>query len=246
MLKNLKLHINDKTIPFWAQSPDYITSTIERYGCWEPNVTYAFTSLLSRQTLSFCDVGAHFGYYSVLHKYFQPDSSRLAVEPNPTLIFKTGALAQNLATQEILGAAIGDGLPMDYGISKNGNSGGSGKFVLTASSEIETIPLSSLPSFSLYKIDVEGGEYEVLNSLCERRTLPLTALYIFLEVSPALNYNGALEATKLLLDNGYYVYDLGLEERGAYGIREPKPLDWGVFKKCRQTNLLGARNALFS
>jgi FkbM family methyltransferase len=89
------------TQTFWGTSldvllPDAVAYAIAAFGIWEPELTRALIRIL-RPGMTFFDVGAHIGYFTVLASTIVgPDGSVHAFEPAPVA---ADLLRHNAATQ---------------------------------------------------------------------------------------------------------------------------------------------------
>jgi FkbM family methyltransferase len=147
-------------------------------GDWEPWVTNAMRSVLSRigPGFTFIDVGANFGWYTLLAHRMDAHSV-VAIEPNPRLfelLRKTVAVNGRIGKtglMELAATATVQRLFLEFTWDELGG----GRLVEDATRShsrvvpVSGVPLdtvipyaSTLPPRVVIKIDVEGGEVDVL------------------------------------------------------------------------------------
>jgi len=141
---------------------DWIKAEIEKTGVWEPRTTeYVEKHLKKGQT--FVDVGANVGYYSVLAEKL--GAKVLAFEPS---VNNRKYLEKNTKDVKIYSQALSDKngsailytdtTPGQYSLVRKNSEKGE---------KVETIRWDELklPVADFYKIDVEGGERQVLEGM---------------------------------------------------------------------------------
>jgi FkbM family methyltransferase len=148
---------------------DIIGRRLLIFKVWEPDITDIFLKNLKTAEL-FIDVGAHWGYYSVLFALeSSPDAQVYSIEPNP----KTFRVLQNNVTLNDLGSKItliSAALGRTQGSGhlqpgKKENSGNSKLSEIGIKVDIDCLDNSKLfprKKVSIVKVDVEGSEYDVL------------------------------------------------------------------------------------
>lgn len=205
-------------------------------GVWEPHVTAAFGSCLSRGDVC-VDVGAHVGYYTlVASKRVGPNGHVYALEPAPD---NFASLCANLELNGVTnvtpiraaaGAAEGRAFLRD---PLPGNSG-SAAIVLddasatevTVRTVSEVVSQSDLGRVRVVKIDVEGYEVEVLRGLAsmfEHGARPA----LFVELHGARAEAGARELAGISRAYGLRTYELqkGVgDARFSTNKQPPRPL----------------------
>jgi len=167
----------------FADTSDFVGSTLATTGVWEPHVTRRFQSILSPGDV-FVDVGAHIGYYTLLaSKLVGAEGHVYALEPARTTY---EALCSNLALNGVAnvtalriaaGAEDGRALLYDAPPGHSGRasirdlSGSAGAGGVAGATGVDVRPVASVVPQSerervrLVKIDVEGYEAEVLSGL---------------------------------------------------------------------------------
>jgi FkbM family methyltransferase len=150
-------------------------------GYWEMWLTIFFARLI-KPGMTVIDVGANFGYYTLLFGYLVEDDGYVyAVEPNPQVVarLRRSVDLNGLAKRTtIVGAAAGSShggeviLYVPFGEAKNGTIIGSGDAISPDLGSIHRVPQVSLdevaakaPRIDLVKIDVEGSEEAVIFGL---------------------------------------------------------------------------------
>lgn len=121
----------------------------------------------------FIDVGAAFGYHSIIASHFAEDV--LAFEPHPIrhglLTWNTRDLYNIRCSNSFIGPSNSDVYVPPRTMGSVGNRRGDRTFNIKNILDIETVPLSLLLTIPAYidknilvKIDVEGNELDVLDS----------------------------------------------------------------------------------
>ena len=148
---------------------DIIGRRLLIFKVWEPEITDFFLQH-SKTAELFIDVGAHWGYYSILFALeSSPDAQVYSIEPNT----KTLGVLQNNVTMNHLESKINlisKALGRTQGTGhlwpgKKQNSGSSKLSDIGFKVEIDCLDNSKLfprKKVSIVKIDVEGSEYDVL------------------------------------------------------------------------------------
>ena len=246
------------------QKDDYISKSLHYNKMWEPNVTY-FIQKCSTKDGVFVDVGANLGYHSLVACKLY--ARCLLFEPLPQ---NSSRILQSIAHNKLTNMTL-----IQNGVGKDDNTlvsmvvlhhnmGGSknieleklgaqpGRSIVT---DIKVTTLDSackdMPKIRLMKIDVEGFELEVLQGF--RHGLSLQKVdYFIIELSPTMMpISKCVDILKLLVDNKYYLYDIGLEEKGR--VAHVKSFvnitgaDYVSFiSKIHQTNILASHKYLDS
>lgn len=136
------------------------------WGTYEPEQTQAFQKVIRPGDVVF-DVGAHYGYYTLLSSALAGAGGRVfAFEPSPGNIphLKKHIEINRCSNVEVLELALSD----HEGTARFDNQAGSGTGHLAADGRIE-VQITTLDAISprlsplnVLKIDVEGAEVEVL------------------------------------------------------------------------------------
>ena len=143
-------------------------------GSWEPN-TYKILSHFLNENSNYCDIGAWIGP-TVLHAA-QCAKNVVCFEPDPTAYryLRWNIDLNNLKNVTSYSLALAESMSISRMASHRGKPGdsmtsllfdnqGSGVDVLTLEWE-QFLSLSPINQFDFLKIDIEGGEYQLLPSL---------------------------------------------------------------------------------
>jgi FkbM family methyltransferase len=181
-------------------------------GSFEPN-EFNFLDRLLKPGMAFVDVGANDGYYTLFAARRVGSTGRVvSVEPSSR---ERGHLERNLARNDLgnvavvpsaLGAAAGVAeLRLAHGVHTGHNTLGSFAHDDVVPASVERVPLETLdtvaarlglPRIDVIKIDVEGGEANVIAGA--RGVLTSTRPLLMMEVTDgALRAQGSSEASLL-------------------------------------------------
>jgi FkbM family methyltransferase len=245
---------------------DYISKILQTNSVWEPNVTYYLQSLTNKGI--FIDVGANIGYFSIMgselysHVYsFEPIKENI-------LLFQASVKKNNIKNitivPQVCGANDGDKLRLT---SFPANMGGTRNLEITKKQDVSHleskdqgefdvitmdtfIKQNGITTIDLIKIDVEGYEPNVLNGFIHGIKAHVAKNIIF-ELSPcSLEASVCTQMLDLLKLNGYFLYDIGVNESGSE-IKSSKcsfisDLDFSDYvKTIKQTNILASTVKLF-
>jgi len=166
------------------QLADTIQNSIWLTGRWEPVITEFFRRTLAPGDI-FVDVGANIGYYSLLASRLVSQTGRVyAIEASPTILrLLEGNIALNHATNvEVIHAIAADREgEKEFWLAPRSNMGHSTSVETLARTEgmrsegrvrcgtlASIVPADQLLNARLIKIDVEGAERAVLESVLDR------------------------------------------------------------------------------
>ena len=166
---------------FYGLLPEVVSSHIWRWGFFEEEVCYFLCTLL-QEGMTFVDVGAHFGFFSLLASHLVGRQGRvIALEPAPRThqqLLKNVAAHSNITVFQR--AAFSESLALrfnDYGIA---HSGYNSAFGIRSTDEhgpraniinVQAVRLDDLldecavTSIDVVKIDAESSEAYVLDGL---------------------------------------------------------------------------------
>jgi FkbM family methyltransferase len=137
-------------------------------GQFEPYKTEAFLNNFRRGDVFF-DIGAHFGYFSAIAAGINSGSGQIfAFEPRPMNIkfFKRHISANNFKNVKLFEAAVGETVSEVKFETSHGSATGrvseKGDLVVKQLCIDKMVKEGILPCPTFIKIDVEGGEIEVL------------------------------------------------------------------------------------
>ncbi len=170
------------------------------WGTYEPEQTQAFQKIIRQGDVVF-DVGAHYGYYTLLASALAGEKGRVfAFEPSPGNIprLRRHLEVNHCDNVEVLALALSD----HEGMSRFDNRAGSGTGHLSPNGQVEVQVTSldavsaRLPAPNVIKIDCEGAEVEVLRG--GEKTIRGAKPAIFLST-----HGDALKQTCFSLLNGW-------------------------------------------
>jgi len=168
--------------PFHCDLRDTISREVCFTGCYEPQVSALVRSIL-RPGMSFVDVGANWGYFTLLAASLVGRSGRvLSLEPDPRLFsilqgnVSRGRLDYVTAMQ--LAASHESGIVSLTGYTEDGGNFGisritqrsekeEGVFQVNSDSLDSILKLHGMLSVDLMKMDIEGGEVFAIAGLDE-------------------------------------------------------------------------------
>jgi FkbM family methyltransferase len=167
---------------FHCDLRDTISREVCFTGCYEPQETALVRSIL-RPGMSFVDVGANWGYYTLLAASLVGSKGRvLSVEPDPRLF---PILQENVARSELeqvtvlqMAAAHKPGTLTLAGYTEDGGNHGISRIITDGGGDESVFQVSSdsldrilhqhgLLSIDLMKMDIEGAEAFALTGLAE-------------------------------------------------------------------------------
>lgn len=223
-----KYHFADITT-FWGQKmrvvlPEGVSVSLYRYGFFEEELTAIFLKLI-RPGMTVFDIGAHFGYFSLLASALVGDNGKVfSFEPTPST---HGVLSHNLRSKKnvvVTHAAVfssaGEMTFQDFGVANSAfNTLAGGKLTgwqregfKSTECKVKTIALDPffteigrIPDF--IKMDAENAELPILegmqNTLAgERRPI------ITVEVGDAPDEkDSSKRPVTFLVERGYKVYE---------------------------------------
>lgn len=148
------------------------------FGVWEPVVSAAVWALLPPGA-SFVDIGAHFGYYSLLAaRRGTPSDQLLAAEPVERVreVLQSNLQSAGLAKAQVRSVAVGrTSGTIRIHEGPRGNLGGSRTVTPTDEKDGTDVPMITMAELADWnvlrpgwlKVDVEGDELAVLQSVAD-------------------------------------------------------------------------------
>jgi FkbM family methyltransferase len=238
---------------------DYISTTIKRYGIWEPNVTY-WIERLSNGGI-FIDVGSNIGYCSLIASKVYSNVYSFEPVPENFTLFQKSIDDNNIKNLKLITKCVGktDNETLELSSFKH-NMGGTrnikntikqdvSRLVIDSTRDYDVITLDTftdnLGVIDLIKIDVEGHELEVLKGFV-KNIKKCTAFII--ELSPCcLPNQTCIDILDFLKNNHYFIYDIGLCETGntvkSTGCKEI--FDFKTFvTSFNQTNIIASQTKI--
>jgi FkbM family methyltransferase len=204
---------------FSGNAAEVVGRYIYYFGVWEPVISALMASWL-KPGRTFVDVGAHFGWYSLLAApRVGPSGGVVSVEASPPT---RRALEHNVAINgfrnvRVVGAAVWSTeaeLDLHSGPASNlGVTSLTARHADTPSYRVKALPLRSIltpaeiESACLLKIDVEGAEVEAIEGFAEALPkLPADAK-IVMEITPELAARAA-SIVETMRSAGFRMYQL--------------------------------------
>jgi len=204
--------------------PEGISTSIWRYGFFEADVCLALLLLL-RPGMTFVDVGAHIGFFSLLASHLLGETGRvLAVEPTPRS-FKL--LRENIDSRKgvhaVRCAAYSDSCALsltDFGVAASGYNSVAGcrngaldaaaarKLTVPARPLDELLAHEGIHGADVVKIDVESAELEVLKGLKGQVAAAKPTLIVEVGDLSAAATQSSSEVVKWLTSRDYLVFEV--------------------------------------
>jgi FkbM family methyltransferase len=225
---------------------DSISREVCFAGCYEPQETALVRAIL-RSGMCFVDVGANWGYFSLMAAYLVEGAGRvISLEPDPRLFSK---LQENLAANHLehvtalpLAAADRRGSLTMMGYDENGGNFGMSRVVarppafetffrVSANSLDSILSEQEIGSVDLMKMDIEGAEAMALAGLW--RSLSAGRIkFLLLELHPTalLDRGSSTQAVVEILRAAQYTglsidHSPSATHRSAYGrVRDLRSL----------------------
>lgn len=203
---------------------DFVPQMILCFGVWEPQVSAAIRSALHPGDL-FVDIGANIGYHTLLAAdAVGPGGSVVAIEASPSIFARLQRnIALNgldqvrpvcMAVAETAGVLDFYRAPGDNS-GRSGTSGGDGHVLearVPAAPLHEILTPAERARIALIKIDIEGGEVEVVRNILDNLHLYPARMGLLVEISP----NGAWpDQFRRMLAAGFEAHAI----RNSYSLR---------------------------
>lgn len=213
------------------------------YRQWEAELTRLIDKLLSEATI-FVDVGANFGYFTLLGAKKlanRPGASVIAVEPNPKLVKllrRNAEINWSLAPIKIFDAAAGEkkGQVTLFVPQEHGANGGLTSHAKADKHKVAMVRVDDIvPAdqiVDVMKIDVEGHEFRVLKGAVEviKRS---PAIKIILEWSPGQMREAGVDPREIC----EFMQEMGLSPFHARGTIGEK-MNWNDLIGSGYDNIL--------
>lgn len=234
------LNVSHQSINFVCDLQDAIAREVYFMGHYEPQETALVCDIL-RPGMCFVDVGANWGYYTLLAAALVGDGGRvISLEPHPRLfhLLKTNVSKNELSQVSLMdvAAADRDGEMNLEGFDETHSNSGTSRLTEKLNENAlnyrvkgrllePLLDASSVTDVDLLKIDIEGGEALVLPTL--RQGLARGRFkHILLELHPAALRQMRVSAESLIemvLSFGYYAWGIDHSakafRRAAYSNR---------------------------
>lgn len=204
---------------------DFISKSIIDNKCWEPNITGLFHFLYGNKIDNILfDVGANIGYFSLISSKFCQNIYSFDVNKCNIHLLNRSIKLNNITNINTYCKCIVDSNNKFY---KTNNISGHNIGALRieecdqTSSNIENLLLddfiieNNIDNIDIMKIDIEGSELICLGGL--KKTLTSDIIKnVIIEVTPLWGIEEAVNILKILNENNYRLYDVGLKECGEY------------------------------
>ena len=208
---------------FQCDARDSVAREVCFTGCYEPQETQLASRLLRRGDV-FVDVGANWGYFTLAAAHWVGPSGRvIAFEPEPRLfeLLRTNLALNGMATARARRLAVGAGPGAmrfaafdadagNWGVSRSVAPAARADFECQTEALDDQLDAEQIDTVQLTKIDVEGGEADVLAGM--RAGLLLRRYrYVLLECHADLLAERGIavrDCVAPLLDAGYRAWTI--------------------------------------
>jgi FkbM family methyltransferase len=218
---SVKVRTEDGDV-FDCHPPDLIQLYLWVFGIWEPDLTHFIRRRLKPGDL-FVDVGANIGYFSVVAARAVGDSGKVvAVEASPRVFqdlqqtLRENGCSSTVRTVNVAATAKAGSIPVYAGPAHNtGLTSTVERWGRRQQATVEALPLDDILTAEemsrvrVLKIDVEGGEDQVLAGMARVISDAPRDLEILVELSPqwwANNTNRPIDVLEPFIDGGFHVY----------------------------------------
>lgn len=198
---------------------DFLVHNLILHGSWEDDEAQIVETIAQTSSV-FLDVGANFGYFSMLAAQTMGAQGRvLAFEPNPEMvnIARRSFAKSSLKSIDLIPAAVGNDngrlqLHLNGGPNRGktslyaGNTNGAGTVEVDCLRLDDFLSARQIPAVDFMKIDVEGHEWFALKGAIE--TLKAYRPAILMELVPSLlaqSGHGVDDVLNLLAPMGYEI-----------------------------------------
>lgn len=207
---------------FECHPPDLIQLYLWIFGVWEPDLTHFIRRRL-RPGDVFVDVGANIGYFSVIAaRHVGADGRVVAIEASPRMFadleetLRANGSSSIVRAVNVAAAAQAGSIPVYAGPAHNtGLTSTVERWGRPQQATVEALPLDDILSTEeisrarVLKIDVEGGEDQVLAGMDRVIRDAPRELEILVELSPQWwsdSTNRPIDVLKPFIDAGFNVY----------------------------------------
>jgi len=218
-------------LQLWLDVTDWVQYQIYFFGVYESKSVALFKTLAVNASVVF-DIGSHIGQYSLECAYADVTQSKqiFAIEVNPktfTYLLNNIQLNKFSNVKPVLGAIsskpdiLNINIPAYWNmgntqINEANENNGFDNYLAASFSIISLLKKYDLQFIDLVKIDVEGYEFDVLNSLFEQNIFPMNIIF---EYIPDV-FTQSLALIALLKTKGYIIKDI---EGNNYGGEKEVP-----------------------
>lgn len=244
-----------------CRPPDLVMMYVNLFGVWEPDVSRFIARRLTKND-TFIDVGANVGYYSLLAASIVEDGRVVAIEASPRIFAR---LTENIARNERLinvravhvAASSKEGeLAIHLGPEHNlgltttsARSGYAAEAIVSAKPMHVILTEKEIAEARLVKIDVEGGEDEVLAGMAEFLERCRDDVEILVELTPRWwsgDERSPSGVLKMFFDAGFHAYQLNnnywpWRYLWAREVKPPRRVRFDLKKDVRRLDLVLSR-----
>ena len=207
---------------FECHPPDLIQLYLWIFGVWEPDLTHFIRRRL-RPGDVFVDVGANIGYFSVIAaRYVGAEGRVVAIEASPSMFadleetLRANGSSSIVRAVNVAAAAQAGSIPVYAGPAHNtGLTSTVERWGRPQQATVQALPLDDILSpeeisrARVLKIDVEGGEDQVLAGMARVIRDAPRELEILVELSPQWwsdSTNRPIDVLEPFIDAGFHVY----------------------------------------
>lgn len=227
IFKNL---LNNEYSIFNYGPQDYISNSIIKYKCWEPNITNIFESIIKNSNnCVILDIGCNIGYFSLLSSKYENVSQIISIDGNiqNVAMLNLSCIYNNIKKIKVINTCICDKkthykIANQEIVNKNNNIGGLSFKEIENNDDIDkcvnattldnVINEYKLNNIDILKIDIEGGEKKALLGLSDTFKKAIIK-NIIIEISPCFN-DDSEEILNIISKNNYEIYNIPHNEIG--------------------------------
>jgi FkbM family methyltransferase len=219
-----------------ANTVDLLGRYVYFFGVWEPNLTTWIARQLHEGD-TFVDVGANIGYYTLLaSRIVGPTGNVIAIEASPRI---HSSLKRNIALNDAVNVrdiniavtdAEGEVDLYDGPIGNSGHTSVVEQDGLRRGVTVQSKPLPAiltekeLCSSRLFKIDVEGAEWLVVDGLRDALSRTKWDAEFVIELSPerlATLGRKAADVLTMFREAGFHAYSIVNEYSSSWDLERP-------------------------
>lgn len=251
-----ELFSGDKMVTYG--NGDFISNSIHKHGCWEPNVTDTFINILKKYDSPIIfDVGCNIGYFSIISSKYSKQIFSFDANPNNINILNKSIELNEINNITPVHCCVSDNNEMFYRMDIDNTTNIGALKVYECGfeeSNVNTIVLddyiekNNINDIHLIKIDVEGAELKCLEGL--KKSFEKNIIKnIIIEITPLWGHDESVRIIDFL-KNYFDLYNVGLIEDSSYDHYYENIIknkissinDINVdYEKNVQTNILGVK-----
>jgi FkbM family methyltransferase len=240
------------------ETEDFISNSIYKHMCWEPNVTDTFINILKNSNSPIVlDVGCNIGYFSIISSLYSKQVFSFDANINNLNLLNESIGINDIKNIKTIHSCVSDNNKCFYKISNNYTTNIGALRVEECKKEesnLNTIVIddfiekNNIKEITIIKIDIEGGELKCLYGL--KKSLEKKIINnIIIEITPLWGISEA-ESIINILNEHFDLYNIGLIEDSKYDSFYDDILKKRIFslndisndyEKNVQTNILGIK-----